>query len=262
MRQAIEAKALNCLSYVDANGDGTATYPFNPNGADLNCAGLTDPTGQVFGLMPHPEAFLSAYNHPDWARRRRAGWPGEEGEGLKIFQNIVAHIRQPHPPAPSPAGEGEPDDFSLVEEGRPHYERRQRRAAGLQTSIDQDVFTAASGSKWQVLKQYGREMRKAPTPAEDALWQAVRGQKLGVAFRRQHAIAGYIVDFVALTDKLIVELDGGIHDAPDQADYDQGRTQLLEEHGYQVIRFSNQEVLHSLTIVLQKIQQKLTDQSL
>jgi phosphoribosylformylglycinamidine synthase len=93
MQQRIEAAGLNCLSYLDANGDGTGVYPFNPNGAALNCAGLTDPTGQVFGLMPHPEAFLSAYNHPDWARRRRQN-PGatEEGEGLQIFKNIVEHI--------------------------------------------------------------------------------------------------------------------------------------------------------------------------
>jgi phosphoribosylformylglycinamidine synthase I len=96
-RAAIEAAGLNCLSYIDANGDGTSEYPLNPNGADLNCAGLTDPTGQVFGLMPHPEAFLAAYNHPDWARRRRQN-PGasEEGEGLQIFKNIVAHIGEKH----------------------------------------------------------------------------------------------------------------------------------------------------------------------
>ena len=94
-RAAIEAAGLNCLSYIDANGDGTSEYPHNPNGADLNCAGLTDPTGQVFGLMPHPEAFLSAYNHPDWARRRRQNPDAsEEGAGLRIFKNIVAHIAQ------------------------------------------------------------------------------------------------------------------------------------------------------------------------
>jgi phosphoribosylformylglycinamidine synthase I len=96
-RGALEASGLNCLSYIDAAGDGTSEYPHNPNGADLNCAGLTDPTGQVFGLMPHPEAFLSAFNHPDWARRRRQN-PGapEEGAGLQIFKNIVEHIAQKH----------------------------------------------------------------------------------------------------------------------------------------------------------------------
>ena len=99
----IEQLGLNCLSYVDAAGDGTSTYPHNPNGADLNCAGLTDPTGQVLGLMPHPEAFLSRYNHPDWARRQRlAPDAGEAGDGLRIFQNIVAHVAA-HKPASLPA---------------------------------------------------------------------------------------------------------------------------------------------------------------
>ena len=96
-RQALEAGGFNCLAYIDAAGDGTSEYPHNPNGADLNCAGLTDPTGQVFGLMPHPEAFLSAFNHPDWARRRRQHPDGsEEGAGLQIFKNIVEHIAQKH----------------------------------------------------------------------------------------------------------------------------------------------------------------------
>ena len=100
---AIEAAGLNCLTYADFDGSTTDVYPFNPNGAALNCAGLSDTTGQVFGLMPHPEAFLSAYNHPDWARRRRAGQTDEEGQGLRIFKNIVEHITQLHAAAaPAP----------------------------------------------------------------------------------------------------------------------------------------------------------------
>ena len=92
-QQRIVAAGLNCLTYADVDGDHTDVYPYNPNGAALNCAGLTDTTGQVFGLMPHPEAFLSAYNHPDWARRRRLQpAASEEGEGLQIFKNIVEHI--------------------------------------------------------------------------------------------------------------------------------------------------------------------------
>ena len=100
---AIEVAGLNCLTYADFDGGATDVYPFNPNGAALNCAGLSDTTGQVFGLMPHPEAFLSAYNHPDWARRRRAGQTDEEGQGLRIFKNIVEHITQLHAAAaPAP----------------------------------------------------------------------------------------------------------------------------------------------------------------
>jgi len=96
-RERILAAGLNCLTYADFDGGATDVYPFNPNGAALNCAGLTDATGQVFGLMPHPEAFLSAYNHPDWARRRRQNpTASEEGAGLQIFKNIVEHITHQH----------------------------------------------------------------------------------------------------------------------------------------------------------------------
>ena len=105
-RTAIEARGLNCLTYADFDGVPTDVYPANPNGADLNCAGLTDTTGRVFGLMPHPEAFLSLYNHPDWARRKRADASlSEEGEGLWLFKNIVEHI-QHQPPAAATAPQG------------------------------------------------------------------------------------------------------------------------------------------------------------
>lgn len=93
IRQQVQAQALNCLTYCTADGTPSSEYPINPNGAELNCAGLCDSTGQVFGLMPHPEAFLSLYNHPNWGniKRHNADVP-EEGLGLKIFKNIVEHV--------------------------------------------------------------------------------------------------------------------------------------------------------------------------
>ncbi len=94
-RQHIVSQQLNCLSYCDESGNPTDEYPGNPNGAELNCAGLTNPSGQVFGLMPHPEAYLSLYNHPNWGQmKRRNPTISEEGEGLAIFKNIVRHIGQ------------------------------------------------------------------------------------------------------------------------------------------------------------------------
>ncbi|MDP8209342.1 MAG: phosphoribosylformylglycinamidine synthase subunit PurQ [Candidatus Stygibacter australis] len=87
-------KNLNCLSYTDFEGNITAEYPYNPNGSYINCAGLCDETGQVFGLMPHPEAYLSIFNHPDWGRKKRMNPEmSEDGEGLEIFKNIVEHIK-------------------------------------------------------------------------------------------------------------------------------------------------------------------------
>ncbi len=251
-RRALEAGGFNCLSYIDAAGDGTSEYPHNPNGADLNCAGLTDPTGQVFGLMPHPEAFLSAFNHPDWARRRRLQ-PGasEEGAGLRIFRNIVEHIaaqRVASPPGPLSGGEGETNDF-LVAEPMGAYGSSGALKAGM------DARLTADGNGWQdKLKPFGRQMRRNPTEAEDTLWQAVRNRQLGgIKFRRQHSIGPYIVDFFSPDHQLIIEVDGAVHTETEQANYDAGRTHELEKLGYRLIRFSNAEVTGSLPAVLEKI---------
>lgn len=83
----LEAHGQVALRY--ARPDGTAAageFPLNPNGAVGDVAGLCDPTGRVFGLMPHPEAFLDRTNHPQWTR----GELPEDGAGLQIFRNAVA----------------------------------------------------------------------------------------------------------------------------------------------------------------------------
>lgn len=95
LTQQILANGLNCLTYCDEQGEETDIYPLNPNGAALNCAGLTSKNGQVFGLMPHPEAYLSIYNHPNWGQMLRQNPDlAKEGEGLQIFKNIVEYIQQ------------------------------------------------------------------------------------------------------------------------------------------------------------------------
>lgn len=94
MRATVQQQDLNCLTYCTKEGVETDEYPANPNGADLNCAGLCSPSGQVFGLMPHPEAYLSAYNHPNWGQNKRHSNAFDEaGEGLSIFTNIVNHVK-------------------------------------------------------------------------------------------------------------------------------------------------------------------------
>jgi len=77
------------LQYIDENtGQPTQTYPANPNGSDDAIAGICDPSGRIFGLMPHPEAFLFRYQHPTWMRQLLP----EKGEGLKIFQNAIEYV--------------------------------------------------------------------------------------------------------------------------------------------------------------------------
>ncbi len=89
------------MQYADGAGNRAAgRWPLNPNGSLRDIAGICDPTGRVFGLMPHPEAFNHVTNHPDWTRRKqgllREGRKLEspEGEGLRIFRNGVEYVRQ------------------------------------------------------------------------------------------------------------------------------------------------------------------------
>lgn len=76
------------LKYTDAEGN-SAGYPHNPNGSIENIAAISDRTGRVFGMMPHPEAFLHRTNHPGWTREELP----EEGAGLAIFRNAVEYIK-------------------------------------------------------------------------------------------------------------------------------------------------------------------------
>lgn len=87
--EQILKKNLHCLQYCDQNGNTNATFPFNPNGSLHNIAGICDESGRVFGLMPHPEAYLSQYNAPDWTKKKFSGILSKKGEGVKIFENAV-----------------------------------------------------------------------------------------------------------------------------------------------------------------------------
>ncbi len=92
-RRAVLEQHLCCMEYCDAGGVSTRTYPANPNGSQLNCAALCDPSGRILGMMPHPEAFLSLYNHPDWPSLKRANpHISQDGQGLVIFRNLVANL--------------------------------------------------------------------------------------------------------------------------------------------------------------------------
>ncbi len=77
--------------YADPHtGRPTNSYPDNPNGSQASIAGLCDPSGKLFGLMPHPEAYLHRTNHPRWTREDLP----EEGMGLTIFRNAVQYIKE------------------------------------------------------------------------------------------------------------------------------------------------------------------------
>jgi len=102
------------------------------------------------------------------------------------------------------------------------------------------------------------ELRNELTPAKKKLWSYLRGDKLnGVSFRRQHAIGNYIVDFVSIKKKLVIELDGSQH--LEQAEYDAERSRYFESQGYKVIRFWNNDVMNDINGVIRAIEFALND---
>lgn len=104
-----------------------------------------------------------------------------------------------------------------------------------------------------------RELRKNPTKAEKILWDKIRNKKLGVKFRRQYPIIilknkvrhYFIADFVNLDKKVVIELDGEIHN--NQKEYDQLRTDIINLLGYAVYRFSNKEIINKIETVIDRI---------
>ncbi len=120
-----------------------------------------------------------------------------------------------------------------------------------------EYFETADTFYYKSLKEFVFQHRSKPTEAENALWQYLRDKQLdGIKFRRQHIIDKYIADFVSLENRLIVEVDGSIHQLPENKENDKQRTERLNELGFTVIRFTNNEVLHNIDSVTAAIKDK------
>ena len=103
------------------------------------------------------------------------------------------------------------------------------------------------------IMQAAQQMREDMTEAEAILWEAIRERRLGgLKFRRQHPAGRFVFDFYCPHAKLVVELDGGVHD--DRAEYDAERTAELERFGYTVLRFKNEDIYNRLPEVLDEIE--------
>ena len=104
------------------------------------------------------------------------------------------------------------------------------------------------------LLPFRKELRSNLTPAEAFLWKQVKAKQLdGKRFVKQHSIGEYIVDFYCASEKLIVELDGEVHQNPKAQAYDERRTSVFQNMGYTVIRFENKMVFEHLKSVLSEI---------
>ena len=127
--------------------------------------------------------------------------------------------------------------------------------------------TKGDGPNGEVLNEFGevtrtrksmieasKELRQRTTIAEELLWEALKEKKLsGLKFYRQMPIDRFIVDFYCPRLKLAIELDGGIHDDPDQDDHNRLREQMLSEREIRIIRFRNKEVIRNLHDVCTRI---------
>ena len=105
-----------------------------------------------------------------------------------------------------------------------------------------------------IVQQTAELLRRRATSSEVILWEALRGRQCaGMKFRRQHAVGPFIVDFYCSSARLVVEIDGEIHDDLDVAEHNALRQEHLERYGLRVLRFTNLEITENLSHVLAQI---------
>ncbi len=166
--------------------------------------------------------------------------PGKDGQGplsnLTDWVNVGvngAPIHSDITPNPSPKVKGEEEDANYI---------------------------TSESSTWEALKPFVRENRKEQTPAEEILWTNVRNRNIGnCKFRRKHEIGSYIVDFVCLEKKLVIEIDRDYHLDEEQRKYDQLRTEFLRDSGFTEIRFSHEDIQKNISASLSKIKECLRE---
>ena len=180
-------------------------------------------------ISAYAERLLQGLNDIDWSesiKESQRNWIGKS-VGATVKFNIL-------PPAPSKEG-------------------------GAETSLKSSPrYLTGEASLAKDLLVYAKEMRKEPTLSEGILWDNLRKEKLNVRFRRQHLIGKFIVDFVCLEKRLIVEVDGEYHNSKEQLELDNARTLDLEQkYNFKLIRFSNDEVNTQISVVLDTIKTEL-----
>jgi very-short-patch-repair endonuclease len=126
----------------------------------------------------------------------------------------------------------------------------------LGKTIEREMFFGAKPR----LKKFAVEMRKDPTKAEEKLWRELRKfRSKGFIFRRQHPIDIFIADFYCHQFRLVIEVDGEIHENEDAKAYDDGRSAELERHDIKVLRFRNSEIIENIELVLNTISNSLSE---
>ncbi len=130
---------------------------------------------------------------------------------------------------------------------------------GTPTKLKKQSWETANPSMYLKLKVRAKEMRNKPTEAEKMLWNVLSNKGIdNYKFRRQHIIGEYIVDFVCLEKRLVIEVDGSIHNEPEQIEHDKYRTEWLESKGFRIVRYANNQVLNDLFKTIENINNHLS----
>jgi very-short-patch-repair endonuclease len=103
------------------------------------------------------------------------------------------------------------------------------------------------------LKNRRPDLRHKSTPTESLLWQRIRNSQLGVKFRRQYSVSGYVIDFFCLELRLALEVEGGIHSTKPQMIYDNYRYRFLQALDITILKIKNQEIITNINAVCDKI---------
>ena len=187
-------------------------------------------------------------------------------EASQILEPNIIGLLTASPPALS-FREGAAANKSLPGQQQGDYKMVNKYSANIQqnlTNLATHSLKESAGTKtsplrtahpdiYQILKNNAVNNRKTPTDAETLLWQCLRDRQLGLKFRRQHAIGDYIADFICLEISLIIEVDGEYHNSEEQQEKDTIRTKYLNEQGFYVLRFTNNEVINQTEWVLKSI---------
>jgi len=122
-------------------------------------------------------------------------------------------------------------------------------------SVEYPMYFGASPAIFKLAK----ELRKNETEAEKILWARLnKNQIRGLQFRRQHPINMFIADFYCAKFKLVIEIDGSIHDIPEYQEHDQGRSAIFEDFGITVIRFTNEQIMNEIDYTVKQIETIVT----
>ena len=157
-------------------------------------------------------------------------------------------------PFPSPAEHSTPLAFGEGHGGEAVEDEIGKAPPSPSTSY---AYMTASPDRYGLLKQFAKENRQNMTVAERYLWDHLRDYQHTYHFRRQHIIGDYIVDFVSLEYKLVIEVDGGYHAERQQMEDDARRTENLNHLGFDVVRFTNEEVLFDTKKTLERLRRIL-----